>query len=64
MSVNAPVTVYVNGAAATATAAIGYPGTSNRYLVYFVVPAGVTGSASVQMAAALLAGPATTFKVQ
>lgn len=55
--VNAPVAVLVNGRSATVTQAIGYPGTVNQYLLYFNVPAGVTGLASIQLTTAFLAGP-------
>jgi len=62
--VNAPVSVLVNGRAATITQAIGYPGTVNQYLLYFTVPAGITGVATVQLTAGFLAGPGVYITVQ
>lgn len=64
MQVNAPVTVLVNGQSASMTQAIGYPGTVNQYLLYFNVPSGITGPASVQLTAAFLAGPGVYIPVQ
>ncbi len=58
LPVNAPVAVLVNGKGVQVTTAIGYPGTVNRYLLYFQVPAGTArGQATVQVTAAYLAGP-------
>lgn len=64
MKVNAPVAVLVNGRSAAMTQAIGYPGTIDQYLLYFNVPSGVTGLASVQLTAALVAGPGVYIPVQ
>jgi len=64
LQVNAPVTVLVNGQSAPVTQAIGYPGAVNQYLLYFNVPSGITGLASVQLTAAFLAGPGVYIPVQ
>src|SRR5437763_1805056 len=45
-TVESPVTVAVNGIAATVTSATGYPGSTDGYQVNFTVPPGwTTGSA-------------------
>jgi uncharacterized protein (TIGR03437 family) len=62
--VNAPVNVLVNGRSATITQAIGYPGSFNQYLLYFNVPSGVAGLASVQLTTGFLAGPGVYIPVQ
>ena len=64
MQVNAPISVLVNGQTAPVTQAIGYPGTVNQYLLYFNVPSGITGLASVQLTAAFLAGPGVYIPVR
>jgi uncharacterized protein (TIGR03437 family) len=51
--VNSPVTVTVNGIAATVTSATGYPGSTDAYQVNFTLPPGLsTGSATLQIASA------------
>ena len=64
MQVNAPVAVLVNGQLAPVTQAIGYPGTVDRYLLYFNVPSGTTGLASVLLTGAFLAGPGVYIPIQ
>jgi hypothetical protein len=63
--VNSPVAVMVNGQQAVVQYAGGYPGTTDSYQVNFVVPAGIaTGTASLQVSAAWIAGSAVTIPVQ
>jgi uncharacterized protein (TIGR03437 family) len=64
-AVNSPVDVTVNGAPAEVTAAVGYPGAVDFYQVNFRVPSDVAkGPATVQVAAAWIAGPAVSIPVQ
>lgn len=63
--VNSPVGVSVNGQAAVVQYAGGYPGTTNSYQVNFTMPAGLaTGSATLQLSSAWVAGTAVTIPVQ
>jgi hypothetical protein len=63
--VNSPVDVTVNGNPAEVINSIGWPGLVNTYRVDFRVPDGVTaGMASIQIAAAWIAGPDVRIAVQ
>jgi uncharacterized protein (TIGR03437 family) len=63
--VNSPVDVTVNGKPAEVTAAVGYPGTPDGYQVNFRVPSDASkGPATVQVAAAWIAGPAVSIVIQ
>jgi uncharacterized protein (TIGR03437 family) len=63
--VNSPVEIAVNGQPAEVQYAGGYPGTTNTYQVNFRVPTGIpTGSASLQLTAAWIAGSAVTIPGQ
>jgi uncharacterized protein (TIGR03437 family) len=63
--VNSPVEIAVNGQSAEVQYAGGYPGTANTYQVNFRVPTGIpTGSASLQLTAAWVAGAGVTIPVQ
>jgi hypothetical protein len=62
---NSPVTVTVNGETAEVLAAVGYPGAVDGYQVNFQVPGDAAkGVASVQVAAAWIAGPAVNITIQ
>ena len=64
-AVNSPVDVTVNGKPAQVTAAVGYPGTADGYQVNFRVPSDAAkGPATVQVAAAWIAGPAVSIVIQ
>ena len=64
-AVNSPIEVTVNGKAAELIAAVGYPGSVDGYQVNFRVPADTQkGTATVQISAAWIGGPPTTFPVQ
>jgi hypothetical protein len=64
-AVNSPVDVTVNGKPAEVTAAVGYPGTADGYQVNFRVPSDAAkGPATVQVAAAWIAGPAVSIVIQ
>ncbi len=63
--VNSPVTVTVNGIAATVTSATGYPGASDGYQVNFTVPPGLTaGSATLQIALAWMSSAPVSITVK
>ncbi len=63
--VNSPVTVTVNGKVAEVLAATGYPGATDGYQVNFRVPPDIaTGTATIQVSAAWIAGPAVSIPVQ
>jgi uncharacterized protein (TIGR03437 family) len=64
-TVNAPVQVTVNGESAEVTAAVGYPGSIDGYQVNFRVPSGASkGTATIQVSAAWIAGPAVSIAIQ
>ena len=63
--VNSPIDVTVNGKPAEVTAAVGYPGTPDGFQVNFRVPSDAAkGPATVQVAAAWIAGPAVSIVIQ
>jgi hypothetical protein len=63
--VNSPIAVTLNGQAAAVQYAGGYPGTNSAYQVNFVVPSGMTtGSASLQLKSAWVAGSTINIPVQ
>ena len=65
VAANSPVEVRVNGKPAEVTAAVGYPGTVDGYQVNFRVPADAAkGTATIQVSAAWIAGPAVSITVQ
>lgn len=64
-TVNSPVTVTVNGIAATVTAATGYPGSTDGYQVNFTVPPGLTtGSATLQVASAWMSSAPVSISIK
>ena len=64
-TVNSPVDVTVNGKTAEVTAAVGYPGAVDGYQVNFRVPSDAAkGTATVQVSAAWIAGPAVNITIQ
>jgi hypothetical protein len=64
-TVNSPVELTVNGAAAEVLGAAGYPGAVDGYQVNFRLPAGTArGSASIQISAAWIAGEPVSIPVQ
>jgi len=63
--VNSPVSVTVNGESAEVLGAVGYPGAVDGYQVNFRVPSDARkGTASVQVTAAWIAGPAVQIAIQ
>ena len=63
--VNSPVEVTVNGKDAEVLSAVGSPGSTDGYQVNFRVPSDITtGSASIQISAAWIAGPPVNVAVQ
>jgi hypothetical protein len=63
--VNSPVEVTVNGQQAVVQYAGGYPGTTGTYQINFVMPGGIpTGSASLQITSAWIAGSAVPLTAQ
>jgi uncharacterized protein (TIGR03437 family) len=63
--VNSPVTVTVNGIAATVTAATGYPGSTDGYQVNFTLPPGLTtGSATLQVASAWMSSTPVSVSIK
>jgi len=63
--VNSPVAVTVNGQDVEVVNALGWPGLVDTYRVDFRVPAGMAaGTASVQLSAAWINGPAVRIAVQ
>jgi uncharacterized protein (TIGR03437 family) len=65
LPVNSPVAVTVNGNPAEAINSIGWPGLTDTYRVDFRVPGGTTaGTASIQLTAAWIAGPAVRIATQ
>ena len=63
--VNSPVVVAVNGSPAEVLAAVGLPGTVDGYQVNFRVPKdAASGSATVQVTAAWIAGPTVSIPIQ
>jgi uncharacterized protein (TIGR03437 family) len=64
-AVNSPVGVTVNGQSAEVLGAAGYPGAVDGYQVNFRVPPGTAhGTATVQVSAAWITGPAVTIEIQ
>ena len=64
-TVNSPVTVTVNGIAATVTAATGYPGSTDAYQVNFTLPPGLsTGSATLQVASAWMSSAPISIAIK
>jgi hypothetical protein len=64
-TVNSPVAITVNGAAAEVLYAGGYPGSVDSYQVNFRMPTGLpAGMASLQISAAWIAGPSVLLAVQ
>ena len=62
--VNSPVEVMVDGRPAELLAAVGYPGTLDRYQVNFRIPAETaSGSAAIQLSAAWITGPEVRIPV-
>jgi uncharacterized protein (TIGR03437 family) len=62
--VNSPVELSVNGSAVELTKKIGWPGTTNLYMVDFQVPAGIaSGTASLRFTAAFVPGIAFQLPV-
>jgi uncharacterized protein (TIGR03437 family) len=65
LRVNSPIAVTVNGQDAEVINGVGWPGLVDTYRVDFRVPEGVVpGTASVQLSAAWIAGPAVRIAVQ
>jgi uncharacterized protein (TIGR03437 family) len=63
--VGSPVDVVVNGRFAEVTAAVGFPGAVDGYQVNFRVPSDATrGTATIQVSAAWITGPAVTINTQ
>jgi uncharacterized protein (TIGR03437 family) len=63
--VNSPVSVTVNGEAAEVLGAVGYPGSIDGYQVNFRVPAdSASGMATIQVAAAWIAGPEVQIAIR
>jgi len=63
--VNSPVSVTVNGKSAEVIGAVGYPNTVGGYQLNFRVPSDVAkGTATIQVAAAWIAGTPVTIAVQ
>jgi uncharacterized protein (TIGR03437 family) len=63
--VNSPVTVTVNGESAEVLGAVGYPGSIDGYQVNFRVPAvAAPGTATIQVAAAWIAGPEVQIAIR
>ena len=63
--VNSPVAVMVNGKAAEVLSAVGYPGALDGYQVNFRVPSdAVSGTATIQVSAAWIAGTLVSFPVR
>lgn len=63
--VNSPVEVTVNGSPAEVINAVGWPGTTGTYRIDFRMPGGLSsGMASIQIAAAWVAGTETQVAVQ
>jgi len=64
VAVASPVSVTVNGKPAEVLAAVGFPGAVDGYQVNFRLPADTTqGTATVQVSAAWIAGPAVKISV-
>ena len=65
LQVNSPVDVTVNGSRAEVINTVGWPGLVDTYRIDFRVPAGTSaGTASIQVTAAWIAGPAVGIAVQ
>lgn len=64
LPVNSPLAVTVNGQDAEVINGLGWPGLVDAYRVDFRVPAMAAGTASVQLSAAWIAGPAVRIAVQ
>ena len=63
--VNSPIAVTMNGKAAEVLNSIGWPGLVDTYRVDFRVPSdAAAGTATVQMTAAWIAGPAVSISIQ
>jgi hypothetical protein len=64
-AVNSPVEVMMNGQSVEVINAIGWPGLTDTYRVDFRIPAGViSGTATIQLSVAWIAGPAVNIQVQ
>ena len=64
-AVNSPVDVAVNGKSAGVIAAVGYPGSVDGYQVNFRIPPDTAkGTATIQVSAAWIAGPAVSIPIQ
>jgi len=64
-AVNSPVTVTVNGLAATVISATGYPGSTDSYQVNFILPAALTtGSATLQVSSAWMPSPPISISIK
>ena len=64
-AVNSPVEVTVNGKAAEVLGAAGYPGAVDGYQVNFRMPSdAATGTATIQVSAAWIAGTPVNIAVQ
>ena len=63
--VNSPVAVLVNGQPAEVLGAVGYPGAVDGYQVNFRIPPGTaSGTATIQVTAAWIAGPQVQIPIQ
>ena len=63
--VNSPVAILVNGQPAEVLGAVGYPGAVDGYQVNFrVPPATASGTATIQVTAAWIAGPQVQIPIQ
>jgi uncharacterized protein (TIGR03437 family) len=64
-TVNSPIDVKVNGTSAEVLGAVGYPGSVDGYQVNFRVPPGTAkGVATLQVAAAWIAGATVSIVIQ
>lgn len=64
-SVNAPVTIVVNGVSAEVLAAVGYPGSTDAYQVNFrVPPEAQKGTATVHVSSAWIASASVAIPIQ
>lgn len=64
-AVNSPVVVTVNGKSADVLAAVGFPGAVDGYQVNFRLPPDTAkGTATIQVSAAWITGPAVSITVQ
>jgi uncharacterized protein (TIGR03437 family) len=64
-TVNSPIELTVNGKPAEVLAAVGYPGTTDRYQVNFRVPPDTAkGPATIQLSAAWIPGAPVNIQIQ